>query len=520
MKKAIFLYLIIMNSCLFAQNGLGKFTVKWGPTLKGSNSGTISDLLGMDDDFYYFGAALKNDYTIEKLDKSLDNPVNFIFEERNRETKERYSLFERIYFADRLLVFKTTVDKDSKTTTLIAEEVNKSSMQSTGKEKKVAEIQYEKRRDKGTFSIYTSADESFLMIIESIPVEQDENEKFNVIMLDNTLNIVWKKNVQLPYQNTLFMTNSFLVDDDGNFYVLGILFRDKDSWVKKEVNYTHHIIVFNDHGNSTLDYEVKLKDKYIADITFRKNKNGDITCAGFYGTLGRSRINGAFFLTLDPFTKQVKASNSKEFDMDFMTEYMTEKQEKKARKNEEKGKPVELGSYQLRSLIKRSDGGAILIAEQIYIYTYTYPCGNNMTCRSTMYNYNDIITVNINPEGNIEWAKKIPKRQSSTNDGGYFSSFALMVTENFLGFIYNDHRDNQEIEKTKQLKNFNLGEKNGIVTIARVDNEGKLTREILFDNKEVEVVVRPKVCEQISDTEMMIFGQKKKADQFGIITFN
>lgn len=31
------------------------------------------------------------------------------------------------------------------------------------------------------------------MVIEEIPVEKDENEKFNVIMFDNALNITWKK---------------------------------------------------------------------------------------------------------------------------------------------------------------------------------------------------------------------------------------------------------------------------------------------------------------------------------------
>jgi len=520
MKLKLFLFLLLLNVNLFAQNGLGKFSVKWGPQLKGTNSGSISDLIGMDDDFYYFGARLKNDLTIEKLDKNLDNPVNFIFEEKNRETKERFSLFERVYFADRLYVFKTNIDKDTKTTTLLAEEVNKKTMTSVGSDKKIAAIQYEKRREKGDFSIYTSANDSYLMVIEEIPVEKDENEKFNVIMFDNALNITWKKNIQLPYQNTLFRTNKFMVDDNGNFYVLGILYRDKDSWVKKEVNYTHHIIVFNDQGNSTIDYEVKLKDKFIADITFRINKDGDITCAGFYSNLGKGGINGAFFLTLDPISKQVKASNFKEFDMDFMTEYMTEKEEKKAKKNEEKGKEMELGSYHLRSLIKRSDGGAILVAEQIYIYTYTYPCGNNMTCSATIYNYNDIIVVNIDAEGKIEWSKKVPKRQRSKNDGGSYSSFALMVTDDFIGFIYNDHRDNLEIETTRNLKNFNLGDRNGIVTIARINNQGKLTRETLFDNKEVEVVIQPRVCEQVDDNNLMIFGQKRKYDQFGIVSFN
>ena len=65
-----------------------------------------------------------------------------------------------------------------------------------------------------------------------------------------------------------------------------------------------------------------------------------------------------------------------------------------------------------------------------------------------------------------------------------------------------------------------MGDRNGIVTIARINNQGKLTRETLFDNKEVEVVIQPRVCEQVDDNNLMIFGQKRKYDQFGIVSFN
>ena len=177
MKIKILMPLLFLSTMLFAQKKGSKFSIKWGPELKGANSGSVSDLLGTDDNGYYFGAYLKSDYTIEKLDKDLDNPVNFVFEERDREAKERYSLFARKYFADKLYVFKTNLDKDTKTTTLYAEEINKNNMTSNGKLKKLAEIQYEKRRDKGDFSVYTSESDNYLMIIESIPVEKDENEK-------------------------------------------------------------------------------------------------------------------------------------------------------------------------------------------------------------------------------------------------------------------------------------------------------------------------------------------------------
>ena len=42
----------------------------------------------------------------------------------------------------------------------------------------------------------------------------------------------------------------------------------------------------------------------------------------------------------------------------------------------------------------------------------------------------------------------------------------------------------------------------------------------LFSSAETGIVTRPKVCEQISDNEMIIFGQKKTTQRFAKIKFD
>lgn len=313
-----------------------------------------------------------------------------------------------------------------------------------------------------------------------------------------------------------------MIGDDGNIYVLGKLYKDKvKAKVKGNVNYMYHVISYSDHGDVKIDYEIKLGENYITDITFSRSSNGDIISAGFYSKKGLSSIDGSFFMTLDPITKAVKASNLKEFDLDFMTEYMTEKEEKKTKKNEEKGKDSEMYQYDLRSLVKREDGGAMLIGEQFFVNYVSRPCGNGSYCTTTYYYYNDIIVVNIDPSGKIEWAKKIPKRQMSINDGGYYSSFAMAVNKDKLYFVYNDDEASLDSTKMSKRKYFTIGGKNTkVVAIATLDFSGKLTREILIDTKEIEVVIRPKVCEQIDDEHMLLFGERKKKEQFAVVTFN
>ena len=49
--------------------------------------------------------------------------------------------------------------------------------------------------------------------------------------------------------------------------------------------------------------------------------------------------------------------------------------------------------------------------------------------------------------------------------------------------------------------------------------EGRQTREALFSMREADVIIRPKVCEQTTKNELILFGQKKKKQRFAKVSF-
>ena len=98
-------------------------------------------------------------------------------------------------------------------------------------------------------------------------------------------------------------------------------------------------------------------------------------------------------------------------------------------------------------LILRNDGGALLIAEQYFVQEeydrnqfydpyYSNYYNRNYNDIDYVYNYNDIIVVNIRPDGEIEWTARIPKRQVTTNDGGYYSSYAMSIVRSKIYFVF------------------------------------------------------------------------------------
>jgi hypothetical protein len=239
--------------------------------------------------------------------------------------------------------------------------------------------------------------------------------------------------------------------------------------------------------------------------------------------LGTFSIKGSYFLTIDNESKQIKTKSFKEFGLDFITQDMTERQQKKTKKRAEKGKDVELYEYDLDNIILKDDGGAVLVGEQFYVHQSTIRsvgANGQVSTRTTYYyNYHDIIVINISPAGEIEWAHKIPKRQTTTDDGGYYSSYALAIVGDKLQFVFNDNARNIYDKSLKEGKVYSFSYKNLAVALNTVDSNGKQERTSLINTPKKEEIVRPKVSVQVSKNEMILFAKRKKKYQFIKITF-
>ena len=129
------------------------------------------------------------------------------------------------------------------------------------------------------------------------------------------------------------------------------------------------------------------------------------------------------------------------------------------------------------------------------------------------------MVININPEGNIDWAEKIAKYQYSVNDGGFYSSFALIPTEEELIFLYNDNLKNYN-PKGKPGKVYPMtSAKKNITAIATVDSEGKVKKEANVKLKAEKKVLRPKVYQYFAaDQKLIVLGKLGKKESVVEIT--
>jgi hypothetical protein len=125
-------------------------------------------------------------------------------------------------------------------------------------------------------------------------------------------------------------------------------------------------------------------------------------------------------------SKIIAEKTYSEFDLEFIALNESARQrnamERRATDDNDKNDPG-LFSYDFRDIILRSDGGAVVIAEQYFAFDqFNDPFFNNGFNNRGFNNnfridsihvFSDIIVVNINPNGSIQWANAVPKYQSS-----------------------------------------------------------------------------------------------------------
>ena len=430
---------------------------------------------------------------------------------------------------------------------LFAQSINLKNLRPSSKLNKISEVSTKNIYQEGGFRSHISKDTSKILIYSMLPKKKKEPEQFSLQVFDQDFNALWSKEITLPFNDKNFSVEEYRVDNQGNVYMLGIVYEDPSKLGKGgRSTYQYALLAYRNNGENVEEYKVDLGDKFITDLTYRVARNGDLVFSGFYSDKNQNSVKGTYFFRLNPTTKEISNKNLKAFDFKFVTQYLTANKVEKAKKADRKGdkkKAPELYQYSLDELILRSDGGAVLIAEQIFVeerYDNNNFAGrgfgtsrfgfnngfnrfnrfNNNGFRDQInyYNYNDIIVVNIKPTGEIEWTARIPKQQVTTDDLGYFSSYAMSIVKDKFHFVFNDNPKNYD-PKDKSNKLYNYNGRNSVITLATVDRNGGVEINPIFSNRQAGITTRPKICKQIGRDEMLIYGERGRKYRFGSLKF-
>ncbi len=348
-----------------------------------------------------------------------------------------------------------------------------------GKEVELLSSPIKEFGDRGDFRVRISENMEFIGVYHSQRTEENQLIA-DWALFDKELKQIRRKSVVLPIKHKKFYLMNFMLSDQGNIYSLA-----------------REIIDIKDRDNRTVDrffiqekdslWNLQLTDSVVykdLKMTYDR-KNQQLHVVGFYGHYEMYGSQGLSKFSYD-LRRSISSQSFTPFDETLTSKLNTGKHSAN----------IIPEGFEIIKVVARSDGGFLCVAEQKEIATENDIVMVNGIPTSTsknIYNYNDIMVLNADSLGVIEWSHVIHKNQTTVNDGGYFSSAVVFVDEHFVQLIYND-----------QLRS------TGEVMQVTIYTNGKQLNKKLLKTELDFVVVIPVESEQVASNKMIIPTSKNR----------
>ena len=523
LKKHILAFIVYF---LFGSIGNAQFSkpenlaITIGPEIETHRKEFIDKVIGKDDEGTYVMAKYADQMTLFYYlnDLSLAKKTRFKLEYKRNELDYRGI----VQMGESFFMFTTYRDKRKKETYLYSQKLNTRTL-IFEEPKELAKASYDgyRRRQSASYSFTVSSDSSYLVFIADLPSDREEDEKFGLIVYDQNMEEVWSnKSIEIKLPQTNFYRYEAQVGNNGDVYVLAKVYDTSRKYKRGEINYSFQMMVYQEGINQAEVFDVSLDGAFMSDVTFERLNNGNFHVVGFYSDQGGVQ-NGVFNLIIDGETYEVISEQQRDFPTDFIVQHSSEKEQKKARKKEARGKEIAFYAYDIDDLIENEDGTITMIGEQYRYYQSCYTDANGNTRCTNHYIYGNIILVKFDQGGEVEWMELIPKYQHTTNDGGYYSGYAIaQIPDGSLNLVFNDNPKNSYYGQSGKFYGWRRTSSKTDIIMYSIQLDGQLNRYLLAKGTDEEVMSRPSVSVQIDANEMIILGEAKKRTKFFKLSFD
>lgn len=363
-----------------------------------------------------------------------------------------------------------------------------------------------------TIIFQVSEDEKSILISQNHPHNITSKEAINLNCLNLNGQSVWKK--ELVSFNSVSRVNveQIVFPSDNEVFLLCNYgynnTRNADITDVKLLTNKYTVWVFNKDLNFLKEVDLRLKLKWLNGVNMALKSNGHLLVSGFVNSARDFAIDAFFNIELNE-KYNIVSNNYHQMDANDLGLFKQPGNTKR-----------QLDNYFLRQVVPLNDGSFYLVGEHYYTFLdRIYDPRTNTTSTTEHFNYEYILVAYFNDRGKIEWLKRIPKIQNSTNDNGYYSSFSLFKKNNDLYFIYNDNNQNTDLalENVEELKPLFNGRRNTLA-VTKVNTAGTITRNKI-DLAEPNYLLYAKKSLQISNENMYLLGELGRKTKIIGLTF-
>ncbi|MEP7109868.1 MAG: hypothetical protein ABI760_17865 [Ferruginibacter sp.] len=360
---------------------------------------------------------------------------------------------------------------------------------------------------------YDAEQKKLLVSYRLTPEERNDKKNYDKIGLyvfDEHLKKLWGNEFTMPYTEAVMDNSDFSVDSKGNAYLLAKVY-DSDSRKEKDKStgapaYHYEVLKFTKDSKKIITATIAIDDFFIRETSLIENSLHEMIIACTYSKKSKGTgTDGIFLAVLDPNGKIAKYKNGYyEFPLAELEKFESARSKRRMEKKDD----YEAPNLKVRNVLIENDGSVFIACEEYYVVVHSYTSSSGYTTYSYTYFYEDMLGSKINASGKFEWVRKIPKKQKGTNGRGTMS-FKLISDASGYYFLYLDNLKNMELTD-EDVPKYHMDGFGGQVVVSKLDNKGVLSKELLFDTREEEIMIFPADFDRINGNQFIGRARLKK----------
>ncbi|MEO7265811.1 MAG: hypothetical protein ABIW38_12915 [Ferruginibacter sp.] len=368
----------------------------------------------------------------------------------------------------------------------------------------------------GKYDLNYDANNTHLLVSYRLyPEERNDKKNYDKIGLyvyDEKMAKVWNNEFTMPYTEQIMDNMDFTIDANGNAYMLAKVYDDEKRREKdKETGKPgYHFDVFKFTADKKMkQYVISVDDYFIREASLIENSAHDIVVSCTYSKKSKGTgTDGIFLAMLDQNGKVIKY---KKGYYEFPLAELEKFEKARTKRRMERKDDYEAPNLKVRSITVEKDGSVFLALEE-YRLVITTSYNGKYTTTTYNYYYEDILGAKIDGQGNFLWLRKIPKNQRGTN-ANQTLGYKLVSDETGYYFLYLDNKKNMDLGEDEPPK-YHVNGYGGQVVVAKIDNAGIVTKELLFDTREEDIMLMPRFFKRIDGNNYIGRGTIKGPGAF------
>lgn len=464
-----------------AQNQTKPVDVTIGPIVKGGYD-DFRDIIGYDEEGIYIlkkkGILRKYDITTYHIEK-YNHDLEFVQSEKVEFSSKNYRRdFElTIKNGKDVFLFASANNIKAKRLELYHYKINYKTLRIEPNPIMVAHLGYQNRlkSEKGNFEQIVSKKGSKMAIYGRRIIKDKLDVKLDVFVFDSLMNPVWQKEITLPYEGGDFEIVECMVDEEGNFFVLGRISLNANSKrSKSKTSYQHFLHSYTKNGKVDNILKLEIAGKFFQTMAIEMNPNSELICVGMYAENEEKDVEGLYIFTINTDNLEIASTINSDLNKELL---------KNVKNYGKKSFRFNLRNYQLREFIWTADGNMWIVGERRNAYVNTYANSSISRDPEWIYMYDYLMVFCLNPSGEIIWVSEMRKNQEASIEGYPYMSYKLMVTDNNGYFIFNEYHKNMAKKTPKYFYPYSLHKK-CVIALGTIDMQGSQGLKPLLSEEE------------------------------------